>query len=116
MARVNRSSIQRHKKLLKHAKGYWGRAGTCYRVAKRVVEKGWQHAYRHRREKKREMRALWIQRINAAVRESGMKYSTFMGGVLKANIGLDRKALAHLAIHNKAAFSKVVEQVQSNII
>lgn len=113
MARVNRSSIQRHKKLLKHAKGYWGRAGSCYRIAKRVVEKGWQHAYRHRREKKREIRALWIQRINAAVREAGMKYSTFIHAVQKADINLDRKVLAHLAVHDKIAFAKIVATVQT---
>lgn len=112
MARVNRSSIQRHKKVLKMAKGYWGRAGTCYRVAKRVVEKGLQYAYRDRRNKKRDFRRLWIQRINAATRECGVKYSVFMKQIKDHNIELDRKTLAYMALHESDAFQALVKRVQ----
>lgn len=112
MARVNRSSIQRHKKVLKMAKGYWGRAGTCYRIAKRVVEKGLQYAYRDRRNKKRDFRRLWIQRINAAARDCGVKYSVFMKQIKDANIELDRKTLAYMAVHQPEAFSALVKNVQ----
>lgn len=97
MTRVNRSSIARHKKLLKQAKGYFGRNKSCYRVAKRVVEKGLQYAYRDRRVKKRDMRAVWIQRINAAAREFGYTYSTFMAAVKANNIQVNRKMMAALA-------------------
>jgi len=112
MAKVNRSSIQRHKKLLKQAKGYLGRAGTCYRIAKRVVEKGLQYAYRDRRNKKRDFRRLWIQRINAAAREAGLTYGVFMHKIKEANIDLDRKALAYLAVHNPTSFTALVESVK----
>ena len=98
----------RHKKILKMAKGYRGRASTCFRVAVQKVEKGLRYAYRDRRAKKRNFRALWIQRINAAVREQGMTYATFMGGCVKAGIEVDRKIMADLAMHNAEAFNVIV--------
>lgn len=112
MSRVSRSSIQRHKKLLKHAKGYWGRNKSCYRIAKRVVEHGWQYAYRDRRNKKRDMRGLWIQRINAATRANGLRYGEFMYKLKVSGIELDRKSLAHMAVHNSQAFVSLVSQVR----
>lgn len=112
MSRVNRSSIQKHKKVLKMAKGYWGRAGTCYRIAKRVVEKGLQYAYRDRRNKKRDFRALWIQRINAAARSYGMNYSVFIHQLKENNIELDRKTLAYLALHEGSTFESLVAAVR----
>lgn len=108
MSRVKRSSIQRHKKLLKHAKGYWGRSKSCYRIAKKAVEHAWQYAYRDRRNKKRDMRALWIQRINAAARANGLRYGEFMHQIKEHNIMLDRKALAHIAVENEQAFAALV--------
>ncbi len=101
MTRVNRSSIARHKKVLSQAKGYFGRNSRCYRVAKRVVEKGLQYAYRDRRNKKREIRSLWIQRINAGARELGMTYSTFMHSLKQRNIELNRKLLSVLATNGQ---------------
>lgn len=99
----------RHKKILKMAKGYRGRASTCFRVAIEKVEKGLQYAYRDRRNKKRNFRALWIQRINAAVREHGMTYATFMGGCVKAGVEVDRKMMADLAMNNAEAFAVIVD-------
>ena len=115
MARVKRgvTAHARHKKLLKMAKGYRGRSSTCFRPALQRVEKALQYAYRDRRNKKREFRALWIQRINAAVREYGMTYSRFMNGMSKAGITLDRKALAVLAMHDPESIKALVSQAQS---
>ncbi len=102
----------RHKKILKMAKGYRGRASTCFRVAIEKVEKGLQYAYRDRRTKKRNFRALWIQRINAAVREHGLTYASFMGGIAKAEIAIDRKMMADLAMNNNEAFGVIVTSVK----
>jgi large subunit ribosomal protein L20 len=102
----------RRKKVLKAAKGYRGRAKNCIRVARERTEKGMQYAYRDRRNKKRSFRALWIQRINAGVRENGLVYSQFMGGLAKAGITLDRKVLADLAVHEPAAFAHLCEQAK----
>jgi large subunit ribosomal protein L20 len=105
----------RHKKVLDQAKGFRGRRSTAYRIAKEAVMKAGQYAYRDRRVKKREFRALWIARINAAVRELGMTYSVFMNGLRKASIDIDRKVLADLAIHDKAAFGKIAEQAKASL-
>ena len=117
MARVKRgvAAHARHKKVLKLAKGYRGRAKAAFRVGIEKVEKGLQYAYRDRRNKKRTFRALWIARINAAVRELGMSYSTFMAGLKRANIDIDRKVLADLAVTDKAAFDKIAGQVKANL-
>lgn len=114
MARVKRgmASHARHKKVLKMAKGYRGRAGTCFRIALQRVEKGLQYAYRDRRNKKRDIRALWIQRINAAVREHGLTYSRFINGLNKAGITIDRKVMADLALNEPSTFQNIVEQAQ----
>jgi large subunit ribosomal protein L20 len=111
MAHVKRgvAARARHKKVLKLAKGYRGRAKSCFRVAIEKVEKGLRYAYRDRRNKKRDFRGLWIQRINAAVREHGLVYSTFINGVKLAGIDLDRKALANLAVTEPATFAAVAE-------
>ena len=111
-----KSTVQRHarsKKVLRAAKGYRGRNSKVYRVAKERVEKGLQYAYRDRRVKKRSFRALWIQRINAGVREHGMTYSQFMHGMKQAGIELDRKVLSDLAIREPEAFKEIVDQAQS---
>lgn len=115
MAHVKRgvTTHARHKKILKRAKGYRGRSSTCFRIAVEKVEKGLQYAYRDRRTKKRNFRALWIQRINAGVREHGMVYSQFMGGLIKAGITIDRKVLSELAISEPAAFKAIVEQAKA---
>ncbi|MBI5121232.1 MAG: 50S ribosomal protein L20 [Rhodospirillales bacterium] len=115
MAHVKRgvTTHARHKKVLKLAKGYRGRSSTCYRIAIEKVEKGLQYAYRDRRAKKRNFRALWIQRINAGVRECGMTYSRFMNGLKKAGIELDRKVLSDMAIKEPAAFKELVTQAQA---
>ena len=107
MPRVKRGTVARarHKKVLKQAKGFRGRRGNVYRVAKQAVMKAGQYAYRDRRQKKRQFRSLWITRINAAVRELGMSYSAFMSGLKRANIEIDRKVLADLAVLDKAALS-----------
>jgi large subunit ribosomal protein L20 len=112
MAHVKRGTTThaRHKKILKRAKGYRGRAKNCYRVAIEKVEKGLRYAYRDRRNKKRTFRALWIQRINAGVREHGMVYSQFIGGLMKAGITIDRKVLADIAVHEPEAFKALVLQ------
>ena len=102
----------RHKKILKQAKGYRGRSKNCYRTAIQRVEKGLQYAYRDRKVKKRTFRALWIQRINAAVREHGLVYSTFMNGVKLAGIELDRKVLSDIAIREPEAFAAIVSQAK----
>jgi large subunit ribosomal protein L20 len=103
---------RRHKKILALAKGYRGRASTCFRVAIEKVEKGLQYQYRDRRNRKRTFRALWIQRINAGVRAEGLTYSTFMHAMKLANITLDRKVLANLAGTDTAAFQAILAQVK----
>jgi large subunit ribosomal protein L20 len=110
MARVKRgvAAHARHKKVLKLAKGYRGRAKAAFRVGIEKVEKGLQYAYRDRRNKKRDFRGLWIQRINAAVREHGLTYSQFMHGVKLAGLELDRKVLSDLAIREPEAFAAVI--------
>ena len=115
MARVKRgvTTHARNKKVLELAKGYRGRASTNYRVAIEKVEKGLRYAYRDRRAKKRNFRGLWIQRINAGVRELGMTYSQFMNGVKRAGIELDRKVLSDLAIHEPDAFKAIVASAQA---
>jgi len=111
MSRIKRgvTAKKRKKKILKYAKGYRGGRKNLIRSATEAVEKGWNHAYRHRRMRKREFRRLWIARINAAVRMHGLSYSRFMNGLKKAGIDLNRKALADLAIVDSAAFGKLVE-------
>lgn len=115
MARVKRSvtARRRHKKILKQAKGYYGARSRVFRVAKQAVIKAGQYAYRDRRQRKRQFRALWIARINAASRANGLSYSRLIAGLRKAQIGLDRKVLADLAVHDKQAFSAVVEQART---
>ena len=117
MPRVKRgvTAKARHKKVLALAKGYRGRRNAVYRIAKEAVMKAGQYAYRDRRVKKREFRALWIARINAAVRELGMSYSVFMNGLKKASIDIDRRVLADLAVHDKAAFTKIAEQAKASL-
>jgi len=105
----------RHKKVLAAAKGYRGRRGNVYRVAKQAVMRAGQYAYRDRRTKKRVFRSLWIARINAAVREHGITYSAFINGLNKASIGLDRKVLAELAVNDKPAFAAIVTQVKASL-
>ncbi|MFZ4077685.1 MAG: 50S ribosomal protein L20 [Legionellaceae bacterium] len=114
MPRVKRgvTAKARHKKILDQAKGYSGARSRTYRVAKQAVIKAGQYAYRDRRQKKRQFRALWIVRINAEARVCGLSYSQFMNGLKKADITLDRKVLADLAVHDKAAFAHVVEQAK----
>ena len=113
MSRVKRGVVanRRHKKVLKSAKGYYGARSRIYRVAKQAVTKAGQYAYRDRRAKKRVFRSLWITRINAQARENGMTYSQLIAGLKKANIEVDRRVLADLAVHDPAAFAKVVEHV-----
>lgn len=106
------ASRARRKKLMKLAKGYFGRRKNVWTVAKNAVEKGLTYAYRDRRQKKRNFRALWIQRINAGARLHGMSYSQFMGAAKKARIELNRKVLADLAMNHPEAFKAVVEQVK----
>ena len=112
MARVKRgvTTHARHRKILKLAKGYRGRNSTNFRIAIEKVEKGLQYAYRDRRLKKRNFRALWIQRINAGCREHGLTYSKFISGLGKAGIEIDRKVLADIAVHEPEAFKALVQQ------
>ena len=114
MARVKRgvTTHARHKKVLKQSKGFVGRSSTNYRIALERLEKSLQYAYRDRRQKKRDFRGLWIQRINAAVREHGITYSRFIAGLKAAQIELDRKILAAIAYDDPAAFATIVEQVK----
>src|ERR1700748_2514710 len=114
MPRVKRgvTARARHKKVLDLAKGYRGRRGNVFRVAKEAVMKAGQYAYRDRRTKKREFRALWITRINAAVREHGLTYSVFMNALNKAEIEIDRRLLADLAVLDKPAFAALVEKAK----
>jgi large subunit ribosomal protein L20 len=115
MAHVKRGTTThaRHKKILKLAKGYRGRSKSCYRIAVERVERALQYAYRDRRTKKRDFRALWIQRINAAAREHGLTYSRFINGLTKAGIEIDRKVLADLAVREPAAFKAIAVQAQA---
>ena len=106
------ASKARRKRVLKSAKGYWGRRKNVYTVAKNAVEKGLQYAYRDRKVKKREFRKLWILRINAGAREHGLTYSQLMGALKKANIDLNRKVLADLAMNHPDAFKAIVDQVK----
>ena len=113
MPRAN-SSVprhRRHRKLIKQAKGYFGTRKSNFRTAKDAVQRGWQYAYRDRRQKKRNFRRLWIIRINAAVRQHDMSYSKFIAALKAKNIELNRKTLAHLAVHDPEGFSQIVESV-----
>lgn len=115
MPRVKRgvTARARHKKVINAAKGYRGRRGNVFRIAKQAVMRAGQYAYRDRRNKKRTFRALWITRINAATREHGMTYSAFMAGLKKLAIELDRKVLADMAVHDKAGFAAIVNQAKA---
>jgi large subunit ribosomal protein L20 len=115
MARVKRGTTTkaRHKRILEQAKGYYGRRKNTIRIAKQAVEKAGQYAYRDRKVKKRSFRALWIQRINAAVRAEGLTYGQFMHGLKLAGVDLDRKVLADIAMHEGEAFKGIVAQVRS---
>jgi large subunit ribosomal protein L20 len=115
MARVKggTASINRHKKVLKLAKGFRGRSNNCYRIALERLEKALQYAYRDRRNKKRDFRGLWIQRINAGARLNGMTYSTLMGGLKAAGIELDRKVLSDIAIRDAEGFAGIVKQAKA---
>ena len=117
MARVKRgvTAHAKHKKVLKKAKGYYGRRKNTIRVAKQAVEKAMQYAYRDRKRKKRTFRSLWIQRINAAVREHGLTYGRFIDGLNKAGIEIDRKVLADLAIKDAAGFKALCDQAAAKL-
>jgi large subunit ribosomal protein L20 len=114
MARVKRgvTGHAKHKKVLKAAKGYYGRRKNTIRIAKQAVEKANQYAFRDRKRRKRTFRALWIQRLNAAVREFGLTYSRFIDGLAKAGLTIDRKVLSDLAIHEPAAFQAIVDKAK----
>ena len=115
MSRVKRgvTSKARHKKVLKSVKGQWGRRKNTIRVARQAMEKAMQYAYRDRRNKKREFKSLWIQRINAGVREEGLTYAKFINGLNKSGIKLDRKILAEIAYDNPEAFKTIVKKAQA---
>ena len=117
MPRVKRgvTAHARHKKVLDEASGYYGRRKNVYRVAKQAVIKAGQYAYRDRRQRKRQFRALWIVRINAAANENGLSYSRFINGLKKANIEIDRKVLADMAVFDKPAFAQLVEQAKASL-
>lgn len=117
MPRVKRgvTARARHKKVIALAKGYRGRRKNVYRIAKQAVMKAGQYAYRDRRQRKRQFRALWIARINAAARELGMNYSNFMNGLKKAEIEVDRKVLADLAVFDKPAFAALASQAKAKL-
>jgi large subunit ribosomal protein L20 len=117
MPRVKRgvTAHARHKKVLEQAKGYRGRRKSVYRVAKQAVTKAGQYAYRDHRQRKRQFRALWIVRINAAAREQGLSYSRLINGLNTANIEIDRKVLAELAVNDKAAFAEIANQAKSSL-
>jgi len=117
MPRV-KSGVQahaRHKKVIKAAKGYYGRRKSCFRVATQAVDKARQYAYRDRKVKKRDFRSLWIVRINAAARLNGLSYSRFMFGLTQAGITLDRKVLADIAVRDAEAFTQLAESAKANI-
>ena len=115
MARVKRgvSSRAKHKKVLKAVKGQWGRRKNTIRVARQAMEKAMQYAYRDRRNKKRDFKSLWIQRINAGVRAEGLTYSRFINGLSKSGIKIDRKILAEIAYDNPEAFKTIVKKAQA---
>lgn len=117
MARVKRgvTAHAKHKKVLKAAKGFYGRRKNTIRVAKQAVEKSLQYAYRDRKVRKRNFRALWVQRINAAVREHGLTYGRFIDGLNKAGIEIDRKVLSDMAIHEPQAFAAIVAQSKTSL-
>lgn len=114
-ARAGIISKKRHKKIINLAKGYRNRAKSCFRIAIEKVEKGLQYAYRDRRNRKRDFRVLWTQRINAAIREHNMVYSSFINGLKKSGIIINRKMLAELAVNNFDAFGHIVEQMKKSI-
>lgn len=118
MARVKRgvTAHAKHKKVLKAAKGFYGRRKNTIRIAKQAVEKSLQYAYRDRKARKRNFRALWIQRINAAVREHGLTYGRFVDGLNKAGIEIDRKVLSDMAIHEPAAFAALVAKSKEALV
>ena len=115
MPRIKRGvqAHAKHKKVLKEARGYYGARSRVFRVAKQAVTKAGQYAYRDRRQRKRQFRALWITRINAQSRANGLSYSRFINGLKKADIALDRRVLADLAVHDKTAFTAIVEQAKA---
>jgi large subunit ribosomal protein L20 len=117
MARVKRgvTAHAKHKKVIEKAKGYRGRRKNVYRVATQAVTKAGQYAFRDRRQRKRQFRVLWIARINAAARECGLSYSRFMNGLKKAAIEIDRKVLADIAVHDKAAFAALAEKAKASL-
>ncbi len=117
MPRVKRGVTARasHKKILDAAKGYRGRRKNVFRIANEAVMKAGQYAYRDRRQRKRQFRALWIARINAAARQHGLTYSVFMNGLSRAEIGVDRKVLSDIAIFDKNAFARIVDQVKAKL-
>jgi len=117
MPRVKRGVVARarHKKIIKAAKGFRGRRKNVYRVAKQAVMKAGQYAYRDRRQRKRQFRALWIARINAGARECGLTYSRFMNGLKKSAVEVDRKVLADLAVFDKEAFAKFVDLAKTGL-
>jgi large subunit ribosomal protein L20 len=111
----NVASRARRKRVLEHAKGFWGKKKNVWTVAKNQVEKSWQQGYVGRKNKKRDFRSLWIQRINAGTRTHGISYSVFISGLAKAGINMDRKVLADLAMNHPEQFSAVVEQVKKHV-
>ncbi|EMP57085.1 50S ribosomal protein L20 [Marinobacter santoriniensis NKSG1] len=117
MARVKRGVVarRRHKKIMNQAKGYYGARSRVYRVAKQAVIKAGQYAYRDRRNRKRAFRALWISRINAGARANGLSYSRLIAGLKKANVEIDRKVLADLAMNEQQAFAAVVEKAKASL-
>ncbi len=117
MARVKRGVVAkaRHKKVLGKAKGYYGARSKLYKTARQAVIKAGQYAYRDRRQRKRQFRALWIARINAGARENGMSYSVFMNGLKKASIQIDRKVLSDIAVFDKPAFTALVEKARASL-
>ena len=117
MARVKRGVVAkaRHKKVLRKAKGYYGARRKTFKVANQAVTKAGQYSYRDRRQRKRQFRSLWIVRINAAAREFGLSYSRFIDGLNKAEIEIDRKVLADLAVHDKAAFGALAEKAKASL-
>ena len=115
MPRIKRgvTARRRHKKILERAKGHYGARSRVFRVAKQSVIKAGQYAYRDRRQRKRQFRALWITRINAASRANGLSYSRLIAGLRRAAIGLDRRVLADIAVHDKPAFAAIVEKARA---
>jgi large subunit ribosomal protein L20 len=111
-AQSGTTSKNRHKKIIKMAKGYRGRANNCFRIAIEKVEKALQYAYRDRRNRKRDLRGLWVQRINAAARQYGMTYSTLIGGMKKSGIDVNRKILAEIGISSPTTFSDIVKKLK----